>query len=417
MTSTLGPVATTGPPRHPSSSRAPVPRRRPRRLVLVALGVALLSGVALVAVTLATGSSRPSHQSGAFRVPSAYTVRYAVTTAGSSPTTEVLSVRRPFDDAYVTYAGTRASGTPNLTVVDRLGSQILKAGNAEASQLRVPATTAPLDVRADIVVPAGLRAGRLRVVGSRVVLRRRCQVFRSNRSLRSGPLLPLTSTTTYADTCIDGDGIILRETSVKDSRVASDRVAVAVSVGPGAADKAPFDLPASLTPFDSGGGAFRALTSDSRPPGRSWALPRAPSGLHELARFAVVPPQPQLFAGGSQGTGSMGLPGGLVTEMDVVYVRGADVAVLQQGSAINGAAFTPPGNAVTVDLGRLGRGQLLVAGNVTTLVAEPGNGKQFVRLSATMPPAAVIALMRSLVAQPGGTLTRLSPAPEGGAGS
>jgi hypothetical protein len=376
---------------------------------VVALFAVVVSLLTLVLVTLATRSSKPSYRPVTFGVPTAYTVRYAVTTTGSSPTTDVLSVRRPFDDADVTYAGTEASGTPNLTIVDRLGSQILKAGNAEASQTRVPATAAPLDVRADIVIPAGMRAGALKALGKQVVLGRRCQVFRSSRSLRSGPLLPMTSKSTYVDSCVDADGLILRETSIKESRVATDRVAVAVAVGAGVADKAPFDMRASVTPFDSGGGAFRALTLDSRPPGSSWALPSTPSGFQQLGRFAAVPPQPQLFAGGGQGTGLMGaLPGGLVTEMDDVYTRGEDAVVLQQGSTINGAAFKPPANGISVQLGHLGAGQMLIAGNMTTVVAEPGNGKQFVRLSATLPPDAVIALMRSLVAQPGGTLTRLS---------
>lgn len=407
MASTTGPAVIVGPPQQRASNRAPAPRKRKRTLALVACGVVLVV-VATVVAVVATRSSPASYRPVAFRVPVAYTVRYAVTTAGSTPSTEILSIRRPFDDADVTYAGTQASGTPNLTIVDRLGVQILKAGNGEGSEFRVPAMPAPLDVRADIVVPAGIKAGGLKPKGSRVVLGHRCQVFRSARSLRSGPLLPMTSKSTYVDSCIDADGIMLRETSVKKSHVVSDHVAVAVSVGAGVADQAPFDLPAAVTPFESGGGAFRALTLDSRPPGSSWALATAPSGYQHLGRFAAVPPQPQLFAGGGQGTGTMGaLPGGLVTEMDDVYTRGTDAIVLQQGATINGAAFKPPANAISVDLGRLGRGQLLIAGNVTSIVAEPGNGKQFVRLSATLPPDTVISLMRSLVAQPGGTLTRL----------
>lgn len=366
----------------------------------------VVSALAAVTVTLATRSSTPSYRPVAFRVPVAYTVRYVVAT-GSSPTTEVLTVRRPFDEADITYAGTQATGTPNLTVVHRLGAQVLKAGNAEASRLHVPASAAPLDVRADLVVPAGLRAGALKARGSSVVAGRPCQVFRSNRPLGAGPLLPLTSTSTYTDTCIDGDGIILRETRHNAGKTVSDRRAVSVQTGDAAVATGVFDLTAAATPFDQGGGAFTALTLDSRPPGRSWALLQPPVGFQHVGRYAAVPPQPQLFAGGGQGTGQMGLPGGLVSEMDDVYVRGADAVVLQQGSTLNGAKFALPDHATAVSLGALGNGQMLIAGNVTTVVAEPGNGEHFVRLSATLPPDDVIALMRSLAAQPGGTLTRL----------
>ena len=376
--------------------------------MLLAAVAALVTAGTLVIVNATSGSSDRSYSQVTFGAPVAYSVRYAITTAGSPPTTEVLSVRRPFDEADVTYAGSDATGTPNLTVVHRLGSQVLKAGNAQASSLHVPASAAPLDVRADLVVPAGLRARALKAVGSSLVAGRRCQVFRSSRPLSAGALLPLTSTSTYTDTCIDGDGIILRETRHSGGRVVSDRRAVSVQTGDGAVAAGVFDLPASATPFDRGGGAFTALTLDSRPPGTSWDFSQPPSGFQHLGRYAAVPPQPQLFAGGGQGTGQMGLPGGLVSEMDDVYVRGADAVILQQGSTLNGAKFTPPNNATAISLGALGRGQLLIAGNVTSVVAEPGNGEHFVRLSATLPPDTVIALMRSITAQPGGTLTRLS---------
>ena len=413
MASTSGPAVIVGPPQDRSAqvrspNRAPLPRRRRRRLALVAVLLVVVSALTAVAMTLATRASTQSYRPVAFRIPSAYSVRYAVTTAGSAPTTEVLSVRRPFDEVDVTYAGTDVSAAPNLIVVQRLGAQVLKAGNGEGTQLRVPATAAPFDVRADIVVPAGLRAHALKAVGFRVVLGRRCQVFRSNRPLPAGALLPLASTSSYTDTCIDAEGLVLRETRIAAGRLLSDRRAVSVATGDAAVAGAPFDLSGSVTPFDSGGGAFQGLTLESRPPGRSLALPQSPSGFQHLGRYAVVPPQPAMFQRGGQGTGTMGLPGGLVTEMDDVYTRGADTVILQQGSTINGAQFKPPANAIDVDLGRLGQGQLLIAGNLTTVVAEPGNGEQFVRMSATLPPDTVIAMMRSLVAQAGGTLTRLS---------
>ena len=408
MTSTIGPAVVVGRPHDQRSGRAQLPRRRRRRAQWLAAGVVVVLALTLVVVGVLTRRSSPSYRPVAFAVPTAYSVQYAVTTAGSAPSTEVLSVRRPFADVDVTYAGTSVSGTPNLTVVHGLGTQVLKASTAEATQLHVPASAAPLDIRADVVVPAGLRVHALKFIGARTVLGRRCQVFRSSRPLGAGPLLPLSSKSNYTDTCIGADGIVLRETRFGSGHMLMDRLATNVSTGDAAVAGAAFGLTGSLTPFDRGGGAFTALTPDSRPPGRSWDFGQAPSGFRHLGRFAAVPPQPQLFAGGGQGTGTMGaLPGGLVTEMDDVYVRGADVVVLQQGSTINGAKFAPPSGAIPVQLGSLGAGQLLLAGNVATVVAEPGNGEGFVRLSATLPPDEVIALMRSLAAQPSGTLTRL----------
>jgi hypothetical protein len=220
--------------------------------------------------------------------------------------------------------------------------------------------------------------------------------------------MALPSAATHVDTCIDRAGVVLRETQVSGGRTLSERRAVLVQTGDDAVATAPFDMTGTATPYDSGGGAFTPLTLTSRPPGSSWALGQRPGGFQHLGRFAVVPPQPQLFGKGGNGYGSMGLPGGLVTEMDDVFVRGADVVVLQQGSTLNGATFAPPANGVGVDLGPLGPGQLLLAGNGSTVVAEPGNGKGFVRLSGTLPPDQLVDLMRGLTKQPGGTLTRLA---------
>lgn len=403
MTSTLGQAApVTAPSRRPS---APKPGRRPRTVVVVAGALAVL--VAVTVVLVARGHRTAVGRVGTFAVPTAYSVTYAVTTPGASTTTERLWVRRPFDSVDITYDGPSSASAPSLVVVYRLGVQVLKAMNAQAALLHVPAAVAAPDVRPDLVVRAALRAHRMKVVGRATVLGRSCQVLRSAVSLRAGPLPVLRSGGAHVDTCIDAAGIVLRETQVSGGRTVSDRRAVLVQTGAVAVADAPFDLSGTPTPYDSGGGAFTPLTLTSRPPGSSWALDKGLQGFRHLGRYAVVPPQPQLFGQGGSGFGSMGMPGGLVTEMDDVFVRGADVLVLQQGSTLNGATFAPPANSLDVALGPLGAGQLLLAGNVSTVVAEPGNHKGFVRLSGTLPADELVALMRSLTKQPGGTLTRL----------
>jgi len=408
MTSTLGLGAPVkAPPRRPSTGR-PVASRRRRGIAALCVG---LVAVALGAVVWWPSSSRPSSPATSFAVPAAYAVTYAVTTAGSAPTTERLWVRRPFDSVDITYAGSPPGATASLSVVYRLGVQVLKAVSAQAGLLHIPAAAPQQDVRPDIVVPAALRAHKAALVGHSRVLGRSCQIFRTAATLRSGPLPALSShPKTYVDTCIDAAGIVLHERQVGAGRTLSERRAVAVQTGLAAVASAAFDMTGPATPFESGGGAFTPLTLGSRPPGGSWALEQLPAGFSHLGRFAAVPPQPQLFGQGGNGYGSMGLPGGLVSEMDDVFVRGADFIVLQQGSTLNGATFAPPANSVGVDLGRLGSGQLLLAGNSATVVAEPGNHKGFVRVSGSLPPDELIDMMRALAKEPGGTLTRLAGA-------
>ena len=404
MTTTLGQAAPVATP--PRRVRALRPQTRRRRWWLLAIAVALLSVAGTVVLVVGNGPTKERPWS--FGAPSAYSVTYAITTAGASPSTERLWVRRPFDSVDITYAGPPPGTSPSLFVVYRLGVQVLKAANAEAGLLHIPAAAPPPDVRADVIVPAALRAHRAVVVGHDTELGRPCQLIRSAAPLRAGSLPPLQLHARYVESCIDRDGIVLRERQLSGGHVLSERRAVQVQTGDSAVADASFGMSGTPTPFNSGGGAFTPLTLTSRPPGGSWALDQPPAGFRQVGKYAAVPPQPQLFGGGGNGFGSMGLPGGLVTEMDDVFVRGTDFLVLQQGSTLNGAAFTPPGNSLAVDLGRLGHGQLLLAGNSTTVVAEPGNGKGFVRLSGTLPPDRLIALMRELAKEPGGTLTRLA---------
>jgi hypothetical protein len=405
-------------PTRQAAPKPPAPRRRAstRRARRVAVALAAAGAIVAVLLVITTGRAAPPALL-AFRVPPAYHVTYAVSTPKLPTTAEQLWVRRPFDSIDITYADAPPGTTPTLKLGYRLGVQVLQAAGAQAAMLKVPAAAAPQDLRPDVTVPAALHNHRLRLLSAQVVAGRRCEVFRSAAPLRGRPLPTMRSQSSYVDTCIDADGIILRETQVSSGHVVLDRKAVAVQVGASAVDGAPLDLTGTPTPFDSGGGAFTALTFGSRPPGGSWALTHPPAGFTHVGRYAVVPPQPQLFGQGGQGTGAMGLPGALVTEMDDVFTRGSDVVVLQQGSTINGAPFTPPANGIAVDLGPLGSGQLLLAGNVTAVVAEPGNGKKFVRLSGTLPADALVTLMRSLTTQPAGTLTRLhSSASTGGTG-
>src|SRR5436305_5546045 len=253
MTSTLGQAApVSAPPRRLNSPR---PRRRARRSVIVGL-VGLLAVVSTILVVFRGGSTSRVET---FARLSSYHVTYTVTTpqlddAPGSESTEQLWVRRPFNSVDITYDGAPPGTTPSLAVVYRLGVQVLKAATAQAGLLHVPAAAAPPDVRADVVVAAALRAHKLKVVGRAKVLGRACQVFRSAGSLRAGVLTALRSGATYVDTCIDGAGIVLRETQVSGGRTISDRRAVLVQTGDEAVAAAPFDMTGTATPYDSGGG-------------------------------------------------------------------------------------------------------------------------------------------------------------------
>jgi hypothetical protein len=122
----------------------------------------------------------------------------------------------------------------------------------------------------------------------------------------------------------------------------------------------------------------------------------------------VEPPQPQAFS--ATGSGPAGDPSGaLVVTIDDVFARGADVIVIEEGETLNGARFSAPAGGEPVDLGGLGRGQLLLSAVGTTVNAEPANGTRFVRITGTVSPEELIDVARSLspVDQRTSTLVRI----------
>lgn len=386
----------------PSHANGAAPRVSRSRLLVAAGGIA--SAVAALSVYLLTGTStpvRPIPES-----PSAYHIVYRVT-VGSSVSTESVWVRRPFESVQVDSLGP----SPYLTLVDRLGSQVTEAATAEPFVERVPAAASQTDVRPAVIIAPGIQSGVLKLIGPETVDGRGCTVYRSASSLRAGLLTPVGAPGSYTDTCIEPDGLVLRETTYKAGAVASDRVAVSVAVGLSSVRGADFGLPGNPTPVNQGGGAFARLTLSSRSPGINWAASYIPPGFQEVGRYAVIPPQPQVFGQiDNRSSTASQLPGSTVTEIDDVWVRGADVIVMEQGQTLDGATFPPPSGASTLDLGSLGRGQLQLSGTGPVITAEPASGRHFIRLSGTLDPATLLRIARSIVTVPPGTLTTIPQA-------
>ena len=124
-----------------------------------------------------------------------------------------------------------------------------------------------------------------------------------------------------------------------------------------------------------------------------WEPAPPPPGFSHLGRFAVVAPQPP--------TSSVRTSATLVTAVDDVFVRGADALIIEQGQT-GAAPFQPP-SGTDIDLGRLGRGRLVLSATASSVTALP-NRSSFVRVSGTVPPQELTVVARSLEPQPPGTL-------------
>jgi hypothetical protein len=268
-------------------------------------------------------------------------------------------------------------------------------------------------VRLDAVYAAARQAGLLQFGKDDTVAGRRCRVVRSAQSLRTAPLLPLEHrATSYVDTCVDEAGLILREQIVREGAVASSRTAVRVDVGVTAAARGAYSATGAPTPSGQGGGSIAALTPHSLPPGTTWTLPRPPKGFSLRGRYVVVVPQASALGAGGSAAASEA-PASQVVTLEDVYVRGPDVIVVEQGGSTNNARFAPPAGGRPVDLGVLGRGQLVLAATASSVVGEPAGESKFVRVTGTVDPRLLIRTARALVSIDNGSRNTLVTIPGG----
>ena len=333
-------------------------RRRP---------VAALAALAAGAILVGCGSDPPRLQIGAG--PASYRIEYRV--EGQSVSTETVTVVRPFASSVVTAGSVRTTDLGRIA----LGEQVLAH----------PPNGTTADVRVSAVLDDAEAAGLLERREIREILGRRCQVLRSGRPLREGPLQPPTART-YSDACVDESGLVLEEVLVTDGERDLRRVAVAVELDV-ELDTAGLAERDTTVPADQGGGAVRPVRADDDLPPPELVLRPPPAGFRSLGHYLVVPPRGQDPFLGGEGRAATA----------EVFVRGIDVVVVEQGGTLLGtAAFPEPaGNRAAVDLGEIGEGEAVLSAQVNEVRRDLGGGR-FVRISGTLPIADLAAIARSL---------------------
>jgi len=333
-----------------------------------------------------------------FTVPSGYHITFDVTVRGHRHTEE-LFIRRPF----ASYEEATSGGRPYLVTAMRLGEQVFRSKAGPATLIHTTLAPSRRDIRLDAVVRYATNANRLRLIGRAQIRGETCFVFRSAAPLSSGPLAPIPKRS-FVDSCIDGRGLLVYERTTSDGKVVSERRATRIALG---GSSTGYSLHGDAIPTNKGGGAMRALTMDSRPSsGPFWDIAKPPAGFRHTGRYVVIPSQPQAYADANAfSPNAAGLPGSLVVSIDDVYVRGSDALVIEQGSTVNDAKFDAPSGGEDVDLGKvLGHGQLLASASASEVVAEPHDGKRFVRVIGTLTPDELTAVARQMTLQPPGML-------------
>lgn len=332
-------------------------------------------------VPVACGSGDEPEPLEIAELPTTYRITYRVED-GDRITTEVLTVRRPFDSRLETFDDDDARGTPDAVEVTTLGRAEREGARSGRLAVAVPPGLAPADARVEQALGTNVleRGPRKTVAG------RECQVFRTGQSLRLVELV----TGDDVEVCIDAAGLVLEERS--DGRV---RAATDVEIGDEV--DASFDVGARTVPILDGGGAVQGLTEDSRPPGRFWELGDG-LPLPHAGRYAVVPPQPDAFTDAT-------LRGRRVATTTDVLTDGFDLVVVDRGGTLEGIDIIgDQDDGETVEVGALGKGTLRRTsfGAEITIALDGG---QFVRVGGTLPVDALLAVARGLHEVDGGELT------------
>ena len=326
-------------------------------------------------------------------VPAAYRIVYEVRTASGpgrpdTVTTEVLQVARPFQSLVTTVDGDRL-------VTGRVAdlTSLFQHTDGRWIELQVPPAMAASDLRLDTVLADRIAAGDVeRLDEVRRVAGRPCQVHRLGGPLDGGVIAPLEDPDTeHADVCIDEAGLVLADEWRREGEVLRSRVAKDVELDPDFDDDTFTVEEAELVAATDGGGSAIRV-DDAEPFGdRTFEPNEVPDGFEHLGRWSVVRPRLQ-----TQVDPLAPATEGRIAGIATVWARGPDLLVLEQGgSSGGGAPFPPHPDAEPVDVGALGRGEVVSDGRGTEVRVVLGDGS-FVRVSGTLAPAEIIEVARSL---------------------
>lgn len=365
-----------------------------RRRFKVAAGVVVVAMLAAGGVFLIRrgGDGRPSTELRAEKVagatgplalssslPTAYRAVYRAEgyTAGEvTVSTEVVSVRRPFDGRVTILDGEPPGGASRFEGRSTFGVYA-NYTDAGAVQAAGDAPTVALgDLRLTASVDELVRQG-LFVLGDRRRATldtgaRECQTYRTGSSLQSVSITAPT-VTDYVDVCLDSTGLIMEELTVAAGKPTQRLLATSLVNEP-ELDPALFAIDAERVGPDRGGAIVTEIDRGIAPAAGYWAPAATPAGFTHRGRYTI------------EGTG---------TGWADVYVKGIELIVIRQGPPAAEPDLSDAGPGTDTDLGTLGPGTLLLRTIGPTVMAHPG-GDAFVHVSGTLSPTEIRALASGL---------------------
>jgi hypothetical protein len=322
-------------------------------------------------------------------VPETYRAEYRVENrAGEKLTTTVekIWVRRPFNSRVETWKAGK------LLSVRQSAFGVLTSespGSSAPLNIAVPPSLSGSDLRIDVALPEALKAKTIIRREQREVYGRGCQVYRAGGPVLAGDIEKYEpGEGTYADFCVDRNGIVIEEYWVDKDRLLRRRVATDLDVDVSIADRL-FEITTPENPDIHRGAVERIKEEPSGEGLPLWTLPKSPKGFDDLGRYAVIISD-QAYPRMNALTPSVA-----PASTSDVYLRGPDFFVIDQDPSLGTLINLEKRVSRDVKLEKLKDAKLIVDGRMNEVRAKTPDGS-YVRIFGTLPPAELLDLADEL---------------------
>ena len=321
-------------------------------------------------------------------VPETYRAEYRIENrAGESlqTTIEKVWVRRPFASRVETWKDGKLLSTRQSS----FGTLTNESGGAQPLNIAVPPSLSSGDLRLDIAITEALDAKTIIRRERREVYGRQCQVYRAGGPVLAGDIETYEpGNETYADFCVDRNGIVIEEYWLDEGRLLRRRVATDLDVDVSIPER----TLAITTPTnpDIHRGAVERIPRKTTGEGLPlWTLEKAPKGWDDLGRYAVIIsdqayPKTDPLA-----------PSAAPASTSDVYIRGADFFVVDQDPSLGQALSLEKRVSRDVKLDELREGKLIVDGRMNEVRAKTPEGS-YIRIFGTLRPDELLELADKL---------------------
>jgi hypothetical protein len=321
-------------------------------------------------------------------VPETYRAEYRIENrAGENlnVTIEKTWVRRPFASRIETWKDGKLLSTRQSA----FGTLTNESPSAQPLNIAVPPSLSSGDLRIDIALDEAMKAKTIIRREQREVHGRRCQVYRAGGPILAGDLEKYEpGEGTYADFCVDRNGIVIEEYWVDSDRLLRRRIATDVDVDVSIPDR----TLAITTPEnpDIHRGAVERITREPSGEGLPlWTLAKTPKGFDSLGRYAVV------ISDQAYPRGDPMSPSIAPASTSDVYIRGADFVVVDQDPSLGQLLNLEKRVARDVELDELKDGKLIVDARMNEVRAQTPEGS-YIRIFGTLEPDELLELADDL---------------------